>query len=50
MICRIGKKGARLSEEEILAQKYGKDREFFLRRNKTKHFEKYYDVAVGFVA
>jgi hypothetical protein len=39
MICRIEKKGARLSEEEIMAQKYGKDWKFFLRINKTKNFE-----------
>jgi len=50
MICRIEKRGARLSEEEIMAQKYGKDRKFFLSRNKTKNCENYRKVAAGFVA
>jgi hypothetical protein len=49
MIYRIGEKGAWVSGEEIMAQKQGKDRKFFKRRNKTKHFENYRKGAAGFV-
>jgi hypothetical protein len=53
VVCRIGGKGTRLSKGEIGAKKYGKDRKFLsekAERNILKNLEKYYKVAVGFVA